>query len=318
MKRQTKLLRILGCCVLTAMLLMSANMLAPSYALNSGSPFSARAAMGEDVVKMLNGASKEAYVTRDSSGKVTVTEPNEKELKEVREILPYVPEGLKVAEPPQTGSKDIIGDDDRVEITDVNAFPFSAIASIEVTYQDGSTAKGTASFVSNTALITAGEIIYSSISGWADTIMVYPGGLNSSFGSGEADSVTVFNGWIGNSDANYNFGLIKIEESLDTGHFGVVMHEDENLDGHVVTNYAYPFDKDEGTLWHSAGVVSSVTPPRFLHDADAAYGDEGSPLIKQPNHDQIVGIHGGDSDSDHNFAFRITQRVLNFITSNTK
>ena len=318
MKRQTKLLRTLGCCVIMAMLLLSTIMLNPSYALNSGSAFDARAAMGEETVKLLESASREAYVSRDSSGRVTVTEPDAKAFKEVGEISPYIPEGLKVAEPPQTGTKEIIGDDNRVQITDVNAFPFCAIASIEVSYQDGSTAKATASFVSPTALITVGELIYSTLSGWAVEIKIYPGGINSTFDSGKASRVTVFNGWISDSDDNYNFGLIKIADSLNTGHLGVVKHEDEDLDGHVITNYEYPFDKDEGTLWHSAGAVSSVTPSRFLHDADVAYGGEGSPLIMQPQHDKIVGVHGGDADADHNFAFRITQRVLNFITSNTK
>lgn len=320
MKSRIKIMRLAGCCVCIALLLCSSIMLDPSYALDTDPPFDARGAMGEDVVKMLDGASKEAYVSRNmQTGEITVSEPNPTAFKDITEIPPYIPEGLKIAEPLSPGSKAIIGDDNRFEISDVAAFPFSAMVYIEASYEDGTMGYGSGVFVTPTTILTSGTVIYNPSSGWALDTYVYPGNFES--GSSKVTSasyIRTLNGWIGNVDDFYDFGLIELSSSLDTGAFGVKLQDDENLLDHVILNYGYPyeFDKNRGSLWYGVGSILSVTPAQFKHDADGVYGNSGGPIVLQMDPHNIVGIYASSSpDPSTNYAYRATKRLLNLILS---
>ena len=315
MKRRKYLLRGVGMCLCAALVICSSRLIYPSGALGEA-PFDARAAMGQETVKLLEGASKDAYVKRDlATGEVTVTEPDPGAAKNVKMISPSIPDGLESVDPQKPGTKAIIGDDGRVQAPSVDVFPFSAVVQLKIEFQDGTTSAGTGAFVGDNLILTAGHIVYDPSIGWVTSVTAYPGGTSSSFGSTTAVSVASFNGWVSDYEFYYEYGLIEVADCLQAGSFGLSDITDDSLRDSVLTHYGFPGDKDEGTLWHSAGVAVDYYPDWFEHDMDAAGGQSGGPIVQQTAPTFITGVHLGQLTNDSNFAARINKKVIAFITS---
>lgn len=315
MKIRKYLLRGVGMCLCAALLLCSSILIYPSGALGEA-PFDARAAMGEETVKLLESASKDAYVKRDlATGEVTVTEPDPGAAKNVKMINPRIPDGLESADPQKPGTKAIIGDDDRVQAPSVDVFPFSAVVLLKVEFQDGTIAAGSGAFVGDNLILTAGHVVYGASQGWVTSVTAYPGGTLSSFGSTTAVSVSSFNGWISDLELNYEYGLVEVADCLHAGAFGLADITDESLNESVLTHYGFPIDKDEGTLWHSAGVAVDYYPEWFEHDMDTVSGQSGGPIVQQTAPTFITGVHLGKLTDGANYAARINKKVIAFVTS---
>lgn len=315
MKRKTYLIRGAGICLCAAFLLCSTLLTYPSGALSEAS-FDARAAMGDETVRLLENASKDAYVKKDlKTGEITVAEPDPGSAKNVKEITPHVPDGLETADPQRPGTKAIIGEDNRVQVPSVDVFPFSAVALLKIEFEDGTTSAGTGAFVGDNLLLTAGHIVYGPDSGWVTSVTVYPGGTSSRFGSTTAVSVASFNGWVSDYEFYYEYGLIEVADCLQAGSFGLADLTDDSLAESVLTHYGYPGDKDEGTLWHSAGLAIDYYPEWFEHDMDAVGGQSGGPIVQQTAPTFITGVHLGQLTTDSNFAARVNKKVIAFVTN---
>lgn len=285
---------------------------------NAISNYDARAALGSDVLDILEKASPDARVSfNGATGTITVNEPSVSVARNVTDIEPYIPEGLEIAIPSVSTRAIVDGngeDDQRDPITNVNAYPYCALAYLEITYADNEPGSASGAFVGPTTILTAGHVVYHPIHGWATSITVYPGGLNSNFSSSTTSSVASVNGWVNKADLEYDYGIITISSSLGTGNFGTRALEDAKLKGADIYNYGYPGDKgEEGTLWYSEGHIGTVNKRRFLHSADTSNGDSGGPVVKQDDYTYIVGVHSSKEDSDYNAATRVTDSVVSFV-----
>lgn len=276
-----------------------------------------REALGSDVLKILEEASPDARVNYNgATGTITVNEPSISATKTAMEIEPNIPEGLDVAIP-SISERSVVGGngtgDQRIQITNVNAYPYCAVAYLEITYDDNATGTASGAFVGSTTILTAGHVVYDQDHGWAKSITVYPGGLNSSFSSSTTSSVASVNGWVNDADPGYDYGIITISSSLGTGNFGTHSLSNADLSGADIYNYGYPGDKTAGTLWYCAGDVGTVYTRRFLHSADTYYGNSGGPVVKQNDYTYIIGVHSSQYNANYNAATRITSSVVSFV-----
>lgn len=236
---------------------------------------------------------------------------------------PGIPEGLEIADLPEVSNEpglsvtSIIGNDTRVPVANVNAYPYTASALLYVTYEDGTGEYLiSGSFVSNRVILTAGHCLENKSHGQAVNVEVKPGGRDSSFSKVGASKFAVSTEWHKSKNHDYDYGIIILEESMNTGFLSLKERTDSDLKNKGVINYGYPEDKDGGTgsLWYGEGTIKSVYTRSIKHDVDTIGGNSGSPIILKSDSYNIVGIHnlGGENGAD-NTAVRITSSIISFV-----
>ncbi|MCC2669715.1 MAG: family protease, partial [Armatimonadetes bacterium] len=234
--------------------------------------------------------------------------------------------------------RDIIGSvDDRQRETNTRAYPYSAIAMLEITAGDGSRWVGTGWFVSPRTLITAGHCVFirdfrpNGPGGWVQSIRVIPGcnGLNNEpFGSVVATRFQTVTGWKnapqGDPEAEqFDYGAILLPANspvtgVQVGTFGIGAFDDSDLHSSQLNLAGYPTDKPTHTLWYDVQGIRHATTRQVFYDLDTFRGQSGAPVyIALDNSRVAAAIHtyGTSSSSSSNAGTRITEDVFNVIQS---
>jgi V8-like Glu-specific endopeptidase len=114
----------------------------------------------------------------------------------------------------------VIGDDDRVEISKTDQYPWRSIASLLITAADGSHWIGTAWLVSPRLMLTAGHCVYiHDRGGWVRQIEVIPGRHGSERPNGSC-TVTDFRsvqGWTQDANRNFDYAALLLPEDCRLG-----------------------------------------------------------------------------------------------------
>lgn len=237
--------------------------------------------------------------------------------------------GLPALLLPPDGLESIIGADERQRVTNTRQFPYSAIASLEITAADGSVWVGTGWFISPRTLITAGHCVYIHSSqypganGWVRSIRVIPGrdGEQQPFGSVVSTTFRSVAGWTSRADPEYDYGAIILPEGQDLGTrvgiFGLAVYGDADLQGMMLNVTGYPGDKigaERGTLWHGTKKAVSVSPNKVFYDIDTMGGQSGAPVYRVTPEDARVAVavhaYGTAGSVRSNSGTRINERVL--------
>lgn len=221
-------------------------------------------------------------------------------------------QGLVVAEA-------IIGNDDRVQVTQTDQYVFRALASLRITARDGSQWIGTGWFISPRTLITAGHCVFIKGSGdpdrdgWVTSIDVMPGrnGVVKPLGTARSTKFWSVRGWTERGDQNHDYGAIILDTPLgiSTGWFGYGVFEDNRLVGVQAHVAGYPGDKPSGTMWQHSLPVASVSEPKVFYAIDTAGGQSGAAVyLVEQDLPVAVAVHAyGGSVS--NSGTRITGDV---------
>jgi glutamyl endopeptidase len=194
------------------------------------------------------------------------------------------------------------GEDNRIRVEETDKYPYRVNASLLITARDGSQWVGTAWFISDRTLITAGHCVYIKNSGipnrdgWVKTIQVMPGrnGSTLPFGSVTSSRFWTVKGWADSGDENYDYGAIIIPTDLGktVGTVGYGSFGDTELVGAVANVTGYPADKDSGTLWYDSKAIASITPTKVIYDIDTAGGQSGACVYVINNAQRIaVAVH---------------------------
>jgi V8-like Glu-specific endopeptidase len=225
---------------------------------------------------------------------------------------------LAQAEGPVNVLEIVLGEDDRIRVTNVTAFPWRAICSLQIRAQDGSRWIGTGWLIGRRTLITAGHCVYiHDRGGWASRIEVIPGrnAAERPFGSCTATSFRSVLGWTQKRRRTHDYAAIILPEDCtygdQLGYFGLANLSDAALNQLTVNLSGYPGDKPAGTQWFHSRQLSAVTPSVLTYEIDTAGGQSGAPVWQLRNGERhAVGIHTNGSPTG-NSATRINSVVYN-------
>lgn len=222
---------------------------------------------------------------------------------------------------PDISARVVIGDDDRVEVTNTEAYPWRCICSLRMQAQDGANFIGTGWLVSPRLVLTAGHcVFFHNHGGWPSRIEVMPGRRadDMPFGMAVATEFRSVSGWTGDRDREFDYGAILLPADSrfgdQLGWFGYAVRSDEALDGATLNLSGYPGDKPAGTQWFHARTVQEAGERVITYQIDTFGGQSGSPVwqFMSDGSRYGVGIHTNGSLSG-NSATRITGEVFDNI-----
>lgn len=225
----------------------------------------------------------------------------------------YIPEELQ--ENPTT--REIIGPDNRVRITNTTAYPNSAICYMEMKFPNNDDIYiGTAWMYGNRVAMTAGHCVYdASLGGWADWVRIYPGsnGGSSPYGVYYASVLHTDTKYIESENSNYDWGLLEFNTDIgdSTGYFGASWTSSSMVGTGIVVR-GYPGEKN-AQMWSMSGSIAASGTYKLSYYIDTTGGQSGSPVYKNDGNYRSVGIHTNYSSLGYNQAERIDQSLFNIM-----
>ncbi|MDQ5870933.1 MAG: trypsin-like serine protease [Acidobacteriota bacterium] len=228
--------------------------------------------------------------------------------------------------PPPPKARTVHGPDNRVQIANTAAYPWSAYCSLLITAKNNGLYIGTGWFVGPKTVITAGHCLFvrapepAAARGWVKSVSVMPGRNGSTLPYGAVTVTTNIRstqGWVNDGNPKLDYGAILLPTPLGdkVGWFGCANYSDSELQDAAANVSGYPGDKPDGTQWYDARTIAAVEPWNLHYDIDTYGGQSGSAVLRIVGGQRFaVGIHnyGGATT---NSATRINASVLANIKS---
>ncbi|HUP47236.1 MAG TPA: trypsin-like peptidase domain-containing protein [Thermoanaerobaculia bacterium] len=149
---------------------------------------------------------------------------------------------------------------------------------------------GSAFFITNTVLLTAGHNLFFHDIRRTPAITIYPGrNGRSGYGAFTPKAVRVAAGWL-QGDPDADFGIIAIDQPLGAqlGKFGV--RDLKPGDGNAVYVSGYPADRQPRTQCAGAGTILGGTGRRISYSVETLDGQSGGPVALKGTL-TAVGVH---------------------------
>jgi V8-like Glu-specific endopeptidase len=213
-------------------------------------------------------------------------------------------------------------------------WPWTSIASVQITWPDGTQAVGSGAMVDSFHLLTAGHVVYNhSHGGWASSIQVIPemSGDSQPFGIANMTYERTYNSWINysnthgpedGSDAVRDIALVTLDSKIgdQTGWMSFGYNNDDNFfsSGTILNTAGYPADGgfDGSKMEFSSGPIAGLSDGGALQfrqsDITIFGGSSGSPIWAhwEDGTRIIYGVVQSNSD-DMNYGTRITEQIFN-------
>ena len=240
--------------------------------------------------------------------------------------------------------ENVIGVDNRVQVTDASTIPWRCICHLEIEYERGPVGFGTGFLLGPALVVTAAHVLVDrKTRGWGDPrlakrVRVVPGrnGTLAPYGYFVADTFKRPTVWEDKeSDAivamkqDYAAIVIPNEHTVGgeyfgdrLGYFGLKVfqgdEEEQQAKLLLVNNAGYPYEADKpyGTLWYNAGRISGVDEVYFEYMVDTEGGQSGSPIYvydEATNERYVVAIH--TTGDFMNRGLRITPEIFDVLKS---
>lgn len=225
----------------------------------------------------------------------------------------FIPEGMPV----EPTTREIIGPDNRVRITDTTAYPNSAICYMEMKFpNDDDLYVGTAWMYGKSVAMTAGHCVYDAdLGGWADWVRIYPGsnGGTSPYGVYYASVLHTDTKYVESEDSNYDWGLLEFSSDIgsSTGYFGASWTT-SSLVGTGIVVRGYPVEKS-AQMWSMSGSIAASGTFKLSYYIDTTGGQSGSPVYKNDGNYRCVGIHTNYHSFGYNQAERIDESLFDIM-----
>lgn len=300
-----------------------------------------RAAPLEDETTVLKSLTA---VGKSSDGKELKVEPSDALKAAVKSLLGG-PDGTgktsgpsKVEDPAfksgDEASRQVFGNDDRVQIANTKIYPFSAIGYLESKNSKGEYSSCSATLIGPSTVLTAAHCLYNhDAGGWMGNFFFVPG-LNGAtandapFGGYEYAEAYVVQGFIDNYQGFYgsvlpwDLGIITLKQPIGNNLGWLGYNHYPNLGDFTANIVGYPGDKPGGTMWRATCNVlaENVGDGYMQYDCDTFPGSSGSAVYAYDEGAKarvIVGVNVAES-SDANTAVRINAAYLEWINGLNK
>ncbi|EPX78243.1 trypsin-like serine protease [Litoreibacter arenae] len=258
---------------------------------------------------------------------VQLTADESAALIDARSIYAEYEMGAASVEPETFVPFSVIGEDDRVAITDTRGFPERAI--VQTLFNNGrSDSLCTGTMISKDTVLTAGHCIHSGTQAGRpySNYRLVPGRNVGAAPFGRCGAIAAYtlSGWVNSVTSlearYYDLGAIKLDcdIGLTTGWMGVTTMNDDQIEKPTIV-HGYAADKaPPGRQWVSTDKLRILWDLKGFYQNDTFGGTSGSPVMMSDAGDYIVGVHtnglhGEEPWASNNAFTRITPTRMSEI-----
>lgn len=233
-------------------------------------------------------------------------------------------------------TRDVIGNDDRFQVTDAKEPPFRQIGLL-YGYVDNDSRKakvsGTGWLIGRDKFVTAGHNLFNKRYGRKNNhlpacvkIWLGQNGESASgFGVRRAEHFIVHSEYLRNRrNDEFDIAVIKLDRPVDEKHGFLHAIEAPHAGEMPIGVVGYPYKKNQydppTRMFYSYGEIALWRKPVLFHTADTGEGQSGAPiLIEQNNGVRVIGVHtrGDNAGRRHgvhaNMGILLTRELLQWI-----
>lgn len=221
-------------------------------------------------------------------------------------------------------TRSVIGTDNRTRVSNANVYPYTAVARLDITCQDGGVTYGSGALIGSRILATAGHVLIDGNGNLPKSLKVEFGknGSSTYYTTSNVKSY-IYKADYGTKVAmedDYTFVIFNEDVGAVTGYFGI----DTSISfGNTVYTAGYPQDMNiyGNDMYVSSGLVVNVTDDLLYYTADTSGGNSGSPVyVIKSGKPYVVGIHtrgktAVDSGGEANSGRRINSNLYSWLKS---
>lgn len=181
---------------------------------------------------------------------------------------------------PGVSTYSIIGSDDRRKVTNTDQYPYTTIARLEITYQDGTVVFGTGAMINPRLLATVGHLLINSNGSHLKSVRIEFGrnGNFEYYNTSQVHSYIYRTGFETDRPVVGDYGFIVFKDntvSRVTGYMGIVTVP--SMSDQLYTA-GYPADKWYYYMYATTGKIVNMEADLIYHNMDTQPGQSGSPV----------------------------------------
>lgn len=259
------------------------------------------------VVDMITGENKEFDFEKDVSDDLNINIPAK------QSKLDMFAENVDLG----IDTQSVIGDDDRILVKNVTAYPYTATARLIVTYKDGTRGYASGFMIGPRLLATAGHVLINDKNSHLKSAVVEFGLYKKGNYFYKTENIVeyIYYGGYDGYDPDTDYGFLVLGSDVGTqitGTFGIITKIDP---GASVAASGYPGGKPY--MYVANGKVIQVRADVILHNADTSEGESGGPLyyLTKEREAYAYGMTSG-SASTYNIARRLNASLVGWLEDN--